>query len=83
MVTVYLLDVEPGKTVCSKLPASVTLKKHENVSLASCMNTNLLKLDILIGHVQIFHVLVVYEKYLEGCERIMLKCVIWEFFLKM
>jgi hypothetical protein len=46
------------------------------------MNTNLLKLHILTGRSQIFHVLKVYKKYLEGCGRIMLRCIIWEF-LKM
>jgi hypothetical protein len=47
------------------------------------MNTNLLKLNILIGSSQMFHVLKVYEKCLESCGKIMLRCVIWELFLKM
>jgi hypothetical protein len=47
------------------------------------MNTSLLKLLVLIGRSQIFHVLKVYGKCLESCGSIMLRCVIWELFLKM
>lgn len=46
------------------------------------MNTNLLMSYILIGLSQIFHMLKVYEKCLESCGRIMLRCVMWELFLK-
>jgi hypothetical protein len=46
------------------------------------MNTNLVTLHILIGRSQIFHVLKVYEKCLESCGRVMLRCVIWELLLK-
>jgi hypothetical protein len=56
MSTVCMLDPKPNKTIQSKLSVSVTLKKHKNILQVLCMNKHLLKLHILIGPAQIFHV---------------------------
>jgi len=81
--SVYMLDAEPSKKRYVLDYLHLLLKRHENVSWASCVNTNLLKLHFLIGCSHIFHVLNVYEKCLESRGRIMLRCVIWELFLNM
>lgn len=81
--SVFVLDAEPSKNNMFQTVCICYLKKYKNVSWALCMNRNLLKLHILIGHSQIFHMLKVYEKCLESCGRIVVRCVIAELLLKM
>jgi hypothetical protein len=80
--SVYVLDAESSKNNTFQAVCICYLKKYENVSWTLCVNTNLLTFHILVGRSQIFHVLKVYEKCLESCGRIMLRCVMWELFLK-